>query len=104
MTMHFNATHVIVAFVLLAGLDCILSYMASKGNGLREANPVMAWAESKIGLLPALLLLHYVPLGVAIWMVHHGNLDGWGLIIDGIAIFGAVDIWDAYQLHKAGKL
>jgi hypothetical protein len=111
--LHFNATHVIVAVCILAALDCVLSYLGVvNATGLKEMNPVMRWAMNtcakvlgqSAGVIVALLLVHYVPIGLAYYFALHGHANGWGYLIDGIFIFGAVDIWDAYQLHKVGKL
>lgn len=111
--LYFNAHHVIAAFVILAALDCLLTYYAlTSTTGLAEVNPVMRFAMDAcakvlgqtVGRIVGLLALHYIPFAIALYLVHRGNLSGWGYIIDGCAIFGLVDIWDAWQLHKVGKL
>lgn len=103
--LYFNRTHALVAFVLMALLDCVLTaYALRSTTGLREVNPVMRFFMQRLGIVGGLLFTHYAPLGVALLLAHYGNMNGWGYIVDGIFLFGAVDVWDAWQLHRAGRL
>jgi hypothetical protein len=102
--MWINTLHVTVACCVLAFLDCLLTYKALTSTKLHEANLVQGFFIKNLGVIPGLLVLHYLPIAIAYYLGTHGNVNGWGALVDGCAIFGLVDIWDAWQLHKAGRM
>jgi drug/metabolite transporter superfamily protein YnfA len=102
--MWINSAHAIVAVIILAALDRILTGYAVR-RGFREANPVTRWLMTTFGIVPGLLVGHYLPIAGAV-LVWHFTRDVRALawIVDGCIAFGLASIWDAWQLHKAGRV
>lgn len=99
--MWVNTVHVLQAVIILALLDCVLTAYAIE-HGFAEANPVTRFFMQTFGVIPGLLVEHYVPIAIA-WCLWHftGNLTALGCIVDGCIAFGMASIWDSWQLHRA---
>jgi Domain of unknown function (DUF5658) len=85
-------------FVFLTALDGVLTTYALK-NGAMEANKVMAFIMSKIGVIPALGLTKL--MGIA---AIYGSLQSFILYVPLlVAFFGLVCVWNLWVILRGKK-
>lgn len=84
-------------FVLLAAGDCVTTHLILQRGG-REANPIYGPHPSSLKVAVAHLLVVCVVLGLAHAMPHIRVL----LLSLGVAIYGAVTVWNLIVLRKLG--
>lgn len=90
-------TILFITFVLLNIGDGITTYYALRSKNNHEANKIMAWLMSKIGVLPALILVKTV--GVCIMYYLMSYLDH-TVQIDLMFIFNLVYGYVVYHNYR----
>jgi hypothetical protein len=88
-------------FILFAALQVIDAYLTVRilSQGGRELNPMIAWFMSKLGVIPALVVLKGVGIAVVAGLVWSGNEYADEFLAVFCALYAGVVAWNYQQLR-----